>query len=299
MPPLFLFYDSNSYQGNQIEELKKVVKNIQNSTMGVLPRATKEALEFWSQDLGAQAADTFLKALDRFDQHIARALLVPTLIGMGGGDDAGKTGSLARSQQHADSFLHVVGQLQQDVAETVINAQVIKQLCDLNFPGLQSYPRFRFLPFDNEKKIEIMTAWASLVGGKIVGRIEDDEVHIRKVMGFPENEDVKIEELPADAANKAKMEAAKQGIDPTALDGGGKPPFGKQPPFGKGNGEDEETGEKKPLFGKKFEQEGAVEVPEDEQTEEMRTFAEENDAVWVQVGEERVAVNAVGWEART
>ena len=55
--------------------------------------------------------------------------------------------SLARSQEHASSFLRVVGQIQQDVATSVVNAQVIPQLCDLNWPGLESYPVFRFLPF--------------------------------------------------------------------------------------------------------------------------------------------------------
>lgn len=265
LPPLFAMYDPNSYQGNQIEELKKVVARIQNATLGVIPRATKDALEFWSQQLGKGSVDLFLQSLDRFDQHIARAVLVPSMIGVA--SDEGNNGSLARSQTHADSFLRVVAELQQDIAVGVVNAQIIPQLCDLNFPGLDEYPIFRFLPYTDEQRLEVIKTWSELVGGKVVGRIEDDERHIRKVIGFPENDDIKIEALP---------EQPPPGQFPP-----GKPAFGKKPPpFGK-----PKLPDKKEL--------SMEEVPEEEQSEEMRTFAEENNAVWVYADDGgKVAVSA-------
>lgn len=244
MPPLFALYDPIYYQGNQIEELKKVVKNIQNATFGVLPRGAKDALEFWSQQLGRESSNIFLTSLQRFDEHIARAILVPGMLGVSA--DEGKIGSLARSQTHQESFLRVIAQLQQDIAVTVMNAQVIPQLCDLNWPSLASYPQFRFLPFRDEQRLEIIKTWGALVGERIVSRIEDDESHIRKALGFPENDAPVLEPLPTDAAAKAK-------------------------------------GEEK-------------EVPEEEQTEEMRAFAEEHGAVWIEMGGERVAVNAGEWD---
>ena len=134
MPPLFAMYNPDAYQGAQIEELKKVVKGIQNATLGVLPRRQESDLEMWSQQLGRESSNIFLASMDRFDQHIARALLVPSMIGVVA--DEGRVGSLARSQEHASSFLRVVGQIQQDVATTVMNAQVIPQLCDLNYAVL-------------------------------------------------------------------------------------------------------------------------------------------------------------------
>lgn len=205
MPPLFAFYDSNAYNATDIGELKKVIKNIQNATFGIIPRTQKDALELWSQTLGKDSTELFLSALERFDHHISRALLVPDLIGLGGGSGQGAGsgapgGSLARSRTNFDSFLQIIGQLRGDLSQVVVNDQIIPQLCDLNFPNLESYPLFRFLPPTKENIQEIMKTWAEMVAGRVVNRVEDDETHIRKVMGFPENEDPKIEPLPEKGA---------------------------------------------------------------------------------------------------
>ncbi len=189
MPPLFLLYNPNDYQGTQVDELKKVVKNIQNATMGVIPRGSKEGLEFWSAALGGQAKDVFLAALSRFDADIGKALLQPSLTGFSGEGGKGEArGSLARANIHWKAFLYVVEELQRSLA-TVINEQLVRQLCDLNFPNLQSYPQFRFARLDDELQLELFTLWQQLVTGKVVNQIPDDETHIRSALGFPENED--------------------------------------------------------------------------------------------------------------
>lgn len=251
MAPLFGMYNPNVYQGAQLEELKKIVKNIQNATMGIIPRNQPDDLEMWSQQISAQSRDIFLSAMSRFDADIGRAILVPSLIGAtsdstGAGGEQAK-GSFARSQTHFDLFVMTVEETQRLLA-TVVNEQVVKQLCDLNFPSLDTYPEFRFLPLDDETKFELYTAWAALVAGKIVNRIEDDETHIRKALGFPENENPVIEEIEPAVA--------------PAPGGGGEEEPGAEP----------------------------EEVPEAEQTEEMRAFAEEHDGVWVCIGEQIVCV---------
>ena len=109
--------------------------------------------------------------------------------------------------------MKVVGQLQTNLATNVVNAQVIPQLCDLNFPGLDAYPEFRWLPVTDEKFIEIISTWSELVGAGVVGRIEDDETHIRKALGFPENEDPKLQPLPSEQ-KKEEQGAVKPGEKP-------------------------------------------------------------------------------------
>jgi len=246
MAPVFGMYNPNVYQGQQLEELKKIIKNIQSATMGIIPRNQPDDLEMWSQQISAQSRDIFLSAMSRFDADIGRAILVPSLIGAtsdstGSGGEQAK-GSFARSQTHFDLFIMTVKE-QQRLLATVVNEQIVKQLCDLNFPNLKTYPEFHFLPLDDEVKMELYTLWAALVAEKIVNRLPDDETHIRKALNFPENEDPVVEMLPAD-----------------------KP----RPGF------DEE--------GRPFPKPAAEPVPEVEQTEEMRQFAEEHDAVWVQYG---------------
>ena len=271
MAPLFALYDPNSYQGSAVEELKKVVKGIQNATLGVIPRSTPASLELWSQSLNKGSSDIFLAALDRFDQHIARAVLVPDLIGMS--SNTGQVGSLARSGTHADSFLRVVSQIQNEIADSVMNAQVIPQLCDLNFPNLKSYPVFRFLPFSDDRRLEIMNTWAAMVGGQIVNKIKDDEIHIRKIMGFPDNADPEVLPNPE--------------------------PQGKPSPFGQALDEAKEDAvtaeENKPAPDEPevapTDKQVKKVVEQAEQSEEMRTFAEEHDAVWVElVDGQRVAI---------
>jgi len=194
MPPLFGLYDPNAYPTDQLTELKKIIKNIQNGTMGIIPRSNPDALEIWSQTIGRESSNIFLTSIEAFDQHIARALLVPSLIGMSA--EKGQQGSLARSRTHFDTFMLTIAQLQADLANNVLNTQVIPQLCDLNFPNLSVYPIFQFVPPSDEDVQALMTAWSGLVTGRVVGRIEDDEAHIRKLLGFPENDEPTLEPLP-------------------------------------------------------------------------------------------------------
>ena len=254
IPPLFAMYDPNQYQGAQLEELKKVVRNIQAATMGIIPRGTKDGLEFWSQTLAAGSQELFTSALARFDADIAKALLQPSLTGFAqesGSQGAQSGGSLARSQTSWKSFMLVVRELQADVAVSAVNAQVIPQLCDLNFPNLAAYPEFRFARLDDETEMELFRVWSELVTGKVVNRIEDDERHIRKSFGMPDNDTPTLEELPGDVAAKAKADALKKGIDPDAA----QPGFGKKP----------------------------KKLPAEELSEEMRAFAEKNDGEWVEL----------------
>ena len=92
-------------------------------------------------------------------------------------------------------------------------------------------------------RLDIINTWATLVGGQIVNKIEDDEVHIRKVLGFPENENPEV-------------------VVASPIQ--------------------EQEGEEK-----------SVPIPEEEQSTEMRQFAVEHDAVWVELSDgQRVAIAA-------
>jgi hypothetical protein len=199
MPPLFLMYNPNTYQDAQVGELKKIVKGIQNATLGVIPRGQKDDLEFWSAQLGGQAKDIFIGALQHFDADIAKALLQPSLTGFSGeGTGAQSHGSLARANVSWKAFMYIVKEIQTQLT-TVINEQVVRQLCDLNYPNLQSYPQFKFARLDEETQLELFNTWLALVEGKVVNRIEDDEPHIRAALGFPENENPVLEPLPTAA----------------------------------------------------------------------------------------------------
>lgn len=221
MPPLFLFYNPNDYQASDVSALKNIVKNIQNATLGVIPRSSKEGLEFWSANLTGNAKDVFVGAMSRFDEDIAKGLLQPSMIGFST-EGGGGVGSMARSNVHWKAFLFVVEATQRDVSMNAINDQLIPQLCDLNFPNLKTYPKFQFGRLDDKAEFQLFTTWDTLVKGKIVNRIPDDETHIRKSLGFPENDNPVIEaltpppapfgapEAPADPDQKKPAPGAEQ-----------------------------------------------------------------------------------------
>lgn len=212
MAPLFALYNPNVYQGADSGKLRTMLKNIQSATTGIIPRASEGDLELWSQEVSASSKEIFLAALGRFDADIASSLLVPSLIGAGsdGGaqGDASK-GSYARAKTHFDTFMMVISEEQGYLADDAINSQVIPQLCDMNFPGLTSYPKLRCLPFDDEQKLELYKLWSELVTGKVVNQIEDDEIHIRKALGFPENENPTLPDPAEVGVDQGKPVAVK------------------------------------------------------------------------------------------
>lgn len=266
MAPLFALYNQNVYSTDQVDKLKRIVSNIQNATMGVIPRNSPDDIEMWSQQVSAQSRDIFLSALMRTDADIGRALLVPSLIGITsdsntkGGEQS--KGSFARSKTHFDSFIMAVEDVQERVAATV-NEQIVKQLCDLNFPDLEDYPLFGFLPMDDEVKLELYDTWAALVAGKVVNRIPDDETHIRNVLGFPENDDPVVEPLPVDKPAPGFDEEGKPFPKPAPIDSDTGKTFHPKP---------------KPVEKKKV-------------TKEMEQFAEDNDGIWVYAGDDIVCVD--------
>lgn len=255
MPPTFAFYNPDAYVPAQIDDLKTIITKIQNGTFGVLPRKIKDDLELWSQQIGRDSNGIFVQALQRLDGDIAKALLIPSLIGF---TTDQSHGSNARSVTQFKSFIQVILHLQAELADMVINDQIIPQLCDLNFPGLSEYPRFQFMPFEDENKMELLKTWQALVEGRIVNRIEDDEEHIRKIMDFPDNENPTLEPLPL-----PKGSAGAPGPGQEATSGS----------------------ETKPMS-------------EEELTDDMRAYATENDCEWRTVKGHPVCIRSSSTKAR-
>jgi hypothetical protein len=275
MAPFIMSYNSSVYTGNMLDELKKFIKNIQNGTFGLIPRLSPTDIDLKNDEISTSSKDIFIGALEKFDKDISRALLVPSLIGMSSDDTVG---SLARAETHFDSFLLTVIDLQDDVASNAINSQIIKQLCDLNFPGLDEYPVFRFLPFKDQKRIDMFRLWMELVTGKVVNRIPDDETHIRRSLGFPENEAPKLEPLPKDAElDIKKKEAMKPAPKPMT-----------RPAAKKKFDEDEET-DWFVYDEEDFDTDGEVVLEEDQSAEEQE-FSRTSGCVWKTINGKKVCI---------
>jgi SPP1 gp7 family putative phage head morphogenesis protein len=188
IPPIFGMYDPMRYTPQQIDDLKNVMQNIQAATFGVLPRpssATKEAtsaIEFWAPELAKQATDVFIPALEFYDRAVARALLMPGHLGLTNEEQAG---SFAKAKVAFDVFMLIVEKIRKDLTELVVNDQIIRPLVDLNYT-VDQYPAFRLAPIENDVRADLLATWKTLVDGSIVSVQDEDEVHIRAMLEFPE-----------------------------------------------------------------------------------------------------------------
>lgn len=180
IPPIFAMYDPNRLTQRQITDLIDAVKSIQSATAGALPRSSKDALEMWSPELAGQTGRVFIPAIGMLDQAIARALLMPGLLGVSPDQNFG---SMARARVNFDVFIFVAMHLQSLLAEA-IQDRIIRPLTDVNF-GVEQYPLFRFLPFTDEIRVDLLQQWGQFIGLNVVTAQDSDERHIRTLMRFP------------------------------------------------------------------------------------------------------------------
>lgn len=185
IPPMFALYDQSL--SGYVDEIKKVMKNLQAATVAAIPRNSKESLELWSPELADNVAKVFIPALKQFNEDIARSLLLPGLLGF---TPDGAVGSQARSQTHFDAFMLVVERIR-FFAEVKVNRGPVRDIVDFNYATAAvrgEYPKFKFLPLTNEVKKELYDAWCALIDKGAVIPLEEDETHIRSALRMPERD---------------------------------------------------------------------------------------------------------------
>lgn len=195
IPPIFIHYDQEAIPPSAQAALLDAVKNWQTGGYGLFPRGENaNAVDFYTPEIAGQVSTVFLPAMNMFNQDIARALLMPGLLGVTPDEQAG---SYARSQTHFDVFMLVIEHARRQLAECVIQDQIIKQLVDLNFANVTTYPKFVFRPISDDARSELLTLWGNLTGQGVVTNTPADEEHIRKAMKFPEME-AALSSMPAE-----------------------------------------------------------------------------------------------------
>jgi SPP1 gp7 family putative phage head morphogenesis protein len=182
IPPVFALYDANALSA-YVGPIKDALASIQAGTYGALPRGKDpKSLEMWAPRLAENVDKVFIPALDRFDKDMARAILLPGLIGYT--PDA-SVGSQARATVHFDAFIMVVEKIRTLLAARM-NEDVVEDIVDFNFASVDEYPRFRFLPLSDEVKDTIFKLWVDLLKEGAVRPQTEDEDHIRASLKFPE-----------------------------------------------------------------------------------------------------------------
>lgn len=149
--------------------------------------------------------DAYEKAIASHDKAIAKALLVPNLMGI---SEQGQTGSYSQSQTQLEAFMWTL-EAETNRLEEILNEHLFRPLGELNF-GAGPYPRFCFKPLSEAMKMQIIKTWVELVKASAVTPTDADEDHIRELLDFPE---------AGEPLNTLAPSAAGAAIDPAT----GKP----------------------------------------------------------------------------
>jgi len=181
IPPIFALYNPEGQDADQIRDLLKAIESLQAATSGAIPRLSKDDLELWAPEIAGQASRVFIPALDLFNRGIARALLMPGLLGITP-DQA--VGSFARARVVFDAFMMTITKIRNQCEDSVVTDQILRPLVDLNY-DVQEYPMFRFLPITDDTRMDLMKQWSDFVDKGVVKPQADDEEHIRNLFRFP------------------------------------------------------------------------------------------------------------------
>jgi SPP1 gp7 family putative phage head morphogenesis protein len=154
--------------------LTNIINNFQVKTGLLLPKGLEAKLE------KPNNTDAFEKAIAMHDKALAKALLMPNLMGF---SEDGGVGSQAKSQTQLEAFLWILDSEAAGLEETM-NEQVFRDLSEVNF-GDNQYPRFNFKPLSKAMMQTIATTWGDLVEKNAVVPSDDDEEHLRSLMDFP------------------------------------------------------------------------------------------------------------------
>lgn len=174
-----------------LQALRQLVANAKNSAGIVVPAGVEIEAVFPS------GADPFPEVLRFHDLAIAKALLVPNLLGV---SHTGQTGSYSQSQTQLEAFAWTL-RADADRLEACLNEQLFADLGDQNW-GDGQYPRFTFKPLTGDTLRWLVETWAKLAGAGVVVTTEADERRLREILEMPPRteEDVSLAEVMAPAA---------------------------------------------------------------------------------------------------
>lgn len=209
------------------EKIYEVLNSLQNSTVLVTPNTV--AVEFIQP--GKEGAEIYEKAINQLDLKIARAILMPDLLGLSGGQTSG--GSFALGASQFQLFLGTIKKERELLAKK-ITQKVITPLVKANWGDEEV--EFSFMPYSQGDEMELAKLWIEAVKtGKFTP--SDEEINqLRRITKFPEGE----VERPEPASAPGFPAKPKEGAIPGDMGGKGEGGAPDSEDAGKGEGKGKE-----------------------------------------------------------
>lgn len=181
-------------------QLKTILERLRARTSILVP----EGVDVTFLEAQRRGSDVYIKSIDALNLAIARALLMPNLIGATPDDN---TGSFARAKKNFDVFMLVLDRVRKEMEE-LMQEQVIKEVVDFNFV-VEDYPKFKFQPLTEENRQAIADMWIKAVQSRTVFNRPEDENQFRALLGFEEISEESIRER-AEAVEEANRIAKEK-----------------------------------------------------------------------------------------
>lgn len=169
-PIVIGYYPSGTDQTTQ-DDLLEILEDLQIHTAAIIP----EGIQIEFKEVGRVGSEIYTKAIDKRDTMIARAILIPELLGF---SDKGTTGSYALGKKQFDLFITVLWHLGFTMEE-LIHEQLTIPFIAWNFAP-KEYPRFVFEPMAEESAEVKAKIIATLAGA---GFLDASDPEIREWVG--------------------------------------------------------------------------------------------------------------------
>ena len=193
---------SMQYGSAEQNSLQDVLTNLHSASGIILPAGIEPEM------IQPATTDAFERAMVFWDLAIAKALLVPNLLGI---SHTGQTGAFAQSQTQLEAFFWTLN-ADSERLEATINEQLVQDLGDQNF-GDGDYPYFCFKPASIEHIKRVIDNWKVLVDAKSVITSEADEEHFRKLLDMPKRDEDTEPLIDPLAQQQQAMAEDGQGFD--------------------------------------------------------------------------------------
>lgn len=185
--PLALLKYKKSYTDSDIDKLNDIITQIKTATGVSVPEDIM--IEFVQSQ--RDASDAYLKGIDYFNMMIARSILMPDLLGLGGTETKG--GSYALGREQFKLFLGILKK-ERDLLARKITTRLVRPLTKYNFGDFPIW--FEFNPWTLEDIKEYLRLWIDAVNGKIYEPSDEEINYFRSSIGFPEGEIKRVSPPP-------------------------------------------------------------------------------------------------------
>lgn len=185
----------------KVARLQAVINTIQNSTAIIVPEGTKMDFKMPQRD----SSNIYEQGITLLNTMIARALLMPDLMGVSGNQT--DSGSRALGETQFELFMGLIKREQESLAHLISN-KIIKPMVRANWGDIPC--EFEFKPYSKDDATEALKLWSDITKSRVWNTSEEEIKHFLEAIKFPIPDVIEVKE--------------PQPISPVGVDGQKTPP---------------------------------------------------------------------------